>query len=235
MTSAADYRSSLVSQLISAKVLTFGEFTLKSGRKSPYFLNSSFLHTSQAVRSTAAAYAQVISTPPFTTSTGEPIFDVLFGPAYKGIPLCASTMTELAHTDKDHKMDRVSYSFNRKEAKDHGEGGTIVGCPLKGRNCLIIDDVITSGKAMREAVEIIQAQEGIVVGVVLLLDRQERLSEEEERSTVGIARETMGVPVKAILELKDLIEVFEAGSVPEVGPEEVKKLKEYRAKYAGKE
>ncbi|MCJ1461107.1 orotate phosphoribosyltransferase [Mycoblastus sanguinarius] len=233
--SAKDYKTTLIPVLLSSGVLTFGEYTLKSGRLSPYFFNSSLLHTVSAVRATAAAYASLLSAEPFVDRNGKPIYDVLFGPAYKGIPLAASVMTALGFQENATKMETVSYAFNRKEAKDHGEGGTVVGCPLKGKRCVIIDDVITSGKAMREAVDIIHAQGGTVVGVVLLLDRQERLSDEEERSTVGVTRDTLGVPIRAVLELADIIEVLEQGAVTGAGPEQLTKMKQYRERYGGKD
>ncbi|KAL9106282.1 MAG: hypothetical protein Q9227_008681 [Pyrenula ochraceoflavens] len=228
---AKPYKSTLLPLLLSNSVLTFGTYTLKSGRISPYFFTSSLLHNAAQVSAVSSAYATILSQPPFSSpGTGAPTFDVLFGPAYKGIPLCAGVMAELAHTGGE-KMAGVSYSFNRKEVKDHGEGGGIVGCPLKGRRVVIIDDVITSGKAMREAVNIIKSEGGQVVGVVLLLDRQEKVSDTEAKSAVGVARADLGVPVQAVVELADLIEVFEKGGMKGVGPEEVRKLKEYRDKY----
>ena len=233
--SSKDYKTTLIPVLLDAGVLTFGNYTLKSGRLSPYFFNSSLLHTVPAVRATATAYASLLSAEPYADREGRPIYDVLFGPAYKGIPLAASVMTALGFEAKAKNIENVSYAFNRKEAKDHGEGGTIVGCPLKGKRCVIIDDVITSGKAMREAVEIIKAQGGTVVGVVLLLDRQERLSEEEQRSTVDVSRQDLGVPIRAVLELADIIQVLEHGSVKGVGPEEVSRLRQYKEKYGGLE
>lgn len=152
----------------------------------------------------------------------------MFGPAYKGIPLCAAVLTELAYHDK--RFDNVSYAFNRKEAKAHGEGGNIVGCSLKGKRVVIVDDVITAGTALREAVSIIQAEGGVVAGVVVLLDRQERVSDEESRSAIGVAEATLKVPIKAVVTLNDLIETLG----PEVGEIEVGRMKEYREKYGSK-
>src|ERR1700733_657651 len=160
-----NYKSTLLSLLLETSVLSFGNRKLKSGRISPY---SSLLHTASLLRSLASAYTSVLSSPPYslpsrTESAGvsvngvfKPTFDILFGPAYKRIPLCAAVVTELAH--QGGQFDSVSYSFNRKEAKDHGEGGIIVGAPLKGKRVVVIDDVMTAGTALREAGSIIKKQ-----------------------------------------------------------------------------
>lgn len=229
MSTSQESKSALLPLLLSNSVLTFGIYTLKSGRQSPYFFTSSLLHTAPLLRQTAASYASVLSSPPFASgSAGKPDFDVLFGPAYKGIPLCAAVVTELAYHEK--RFDHVSYSFNRKEAKAHGEGGSIVGCPLKGKRVVILDDVITAGTALREAVSIIQAEGGVVVGVVVLLDRQERVSDDESRSAVGVAEATLSVPVRAVVTLNDLIETLG----PAIGEGEIGRMKEYRAEYGSK-
>lgn len=245
-----DYKSALLPLLITNNVLSFGSYTLKSGRESPYFFTSSLLHSAPLLRATAAAYASVLASPPFTTttttadgtSTTTPNFDIIFGPAYKGIPLCAAVTNELAVRDslstssskgnsnsKSTTWDNVSYSFNRKETKDHGEGGNIVGAPVKGKRVVIVDDVITAGTALREAVGIIEKEGGIVAGVVVLLDREERVSDAERRSAVGVARDSLGgeVPIRAVLGLSDLIEKLGG----EIGEGEVKRLEEYRARY----
>lgn len=217
MSAHPDYKASLLPLLISNNVLSFGTYTLKSGRESPYFFTSSLLHTAPLLRATSAAYASVLSAPPFVTTAADgtttPNFDIVFGPAYKGIPICAAVVNELAVRDDlsvspKGTWNNVSYSFNRKEAKAHGEGGNIVGAPLKGKRVVIVDDVITAGTALREAVGIIEKEGGIVSGVVVLLDREERVSESEAKSAVGVAQRDLGekVPVRAVIGLHDLIE-----------------------------
>lgn len=238
-----DYKAALLPLLISNKVLSFGSYILKSGRESPYFFTSSLLHSAPTLRATAAAYASVLSAPPFVTTAADgtttPSFDIIFGPAYKGIPLCAAVTTELAVRDAlsskgqgqaaKGTWDNVSYSFNRKEAKDHGEGGNIVGAPVKGKRVVIVDDVITAGTALREAIGIIEKEGGTVVGVVILLDREERVSDTEAKSAVGVAQRSLGdkVPIRAVLGLHDLIEKLG----DQIGEAELQRLKEYRARY----
>ncbi|EAW13993.1 orotate phosphoribosyltransferase [Aspergillus clavatus NRRL 1] len=231
-----DYKGTLLPLLISNNVLTFGSYTLKSGRESPYFFTSSRLHTAPLLRATSAAYASVLSAAPFVTTaadgTTSPNFDIIFGPAYKGIPISAAVTNELAVRDSlagTHTWDNVSYSFNRKEAKAHGEGGNIVGAPLKGKRVVIVDDVITAGTALREAVGIIQKEGGIVAGVVVLLDREERVSDTEAKSAVGVAQRDLGesMPIRAVIGLHDLIEKLG----DKIGETEIQRLKDYRARY----
>ena len=157
-----DYQSSFLKFAIETGVLRFGEFTLKSGRKSPYFFNSGLFNSGKSLAELGRYYAAAI-----IDSKLE--FDLLFGPAYKGIPLVAAIGIALADR---HNRD-VPYAFNRKEAKDHGEGGTIVGAELKGR-ILIVDDVISAGTSVRESVELIKAHQAIPAGVMIALDRQEK-------------------------------------------------------------
>lgn len=176
-------------------VLRFGEFKLKSGRISPYFFNAGLFNTGRALADLGRHYADQI-----TKSAWE--FDVLFGPAYKGIPLVAAASTALWD---GHGRD-APWAFNRKEAKDHGEGGNIVGTPLRGR-VLIVDDVITAGTAIREAVDIITAAGAQPVGVVLALDRQERGT--GQLSAVQEVEQTLRLPVTSILKLADLIDYLE--------------------------
>ncbi|KAL3466333.1 phosphoribosyltransferase-like protein [Aspergillus heterothallicus] len=238
MSAGQDYKETLLPLLISNKVLSFGTYTLKSGRESPYFFTSSLLHTAPLLRATSAAYASVLSSPPFVTTATDgttiPNFDIIFGPAYKGIPICAAVVNELAVRDSisgspKGTWDNVSYSFNRKEAKDHGEGGNIVGAPLKGKRVVIVDDVITAGTALREAVGIIEKEGGIVSGVVVLLDREERVSDSESKSAIGVAQRDLGekIPIRAVIGLHDLIEKLGG----EIGESEVQRLKDYRARY----
>jgi orotate phosphoribosyltransferase len=173
-------------------VLRFGEFKLKSGRISPYFFNSGLFHSGRALAELGRAYAQTIQ------ATNKQ-FDVLFGPAYKGIPLVASTAVALA----DQYSRDVPWAFNRKEAKSHGEGGNIVGAPLQGR-VLIVDDVITAGTAIREAIAVIRGAGAEPAGVLLALDRQER--GQGELSAVQEVEQTLQIPVTSILRLADLID-----------------------------
>jgi orotate phosphoribosyltransferase len=240
-TTDTSYKSALLPLLLKASVLSFGSFTLKSGRTSPYFFTSSLLHTSTLLGALARAYASVLASPPFSLPLGTeeagsaadgsftPHFDILFGPAYKGIPLSAIVTRELEFFGKG--FEGVSYSFNRKEAKDHGEGGTIVGAPLKGKRVVVIDDVMTAGTALREAVSIIQAQGGEVVGVVLLLTRQERVSDQESRSAMKVAEDELKIPVRAVLTFEDILQAIERGEIEGVGSKEVEQMKVYREKY----
>src|SRR5512145_2030578 len=176
-------------------VLRFGEFKLKSGRLSPYFFNAGLFNTGHAIAGLGRYYARAA-----TLSGLE--FDMLFGPAYKGIPLVTVTAAALA----EHEQRDLPFAFNRKEAKDHGEGGTIVGAPLRGR-VLIVDDVITAGTAIREAIDIITAAGAQPAGVVLALDRQERGT--GQLSAVQEVEQTLRLPVTSILKLEDLIEYLQ--------------------------
>jgi len=177
-------------------VLRFGEFTLKSGRISPYFFNAGLFNTGHAIASLGRHYARAAAL------SGVP-FDMLFGPAYKGIPLVTTTAASLA----GHEDMNLPFAFNRKEAKDHGEGGVIVGAPLAGR-VLVVDDVITAGTAIRESVEIIRAHGATPAGVLIALDREER--GQGERSAVQEVQETFGLPVVSVLRLRDLMDHLEA-------------------------
>jgi len=176
------------------EVLRFGEFTLKSGRVSPYFFNAGLFNTGEALSRLGRYYAEVI-----IRSGLE--FDMLFGPAYKGIPLAAAAAIALAER---HGRD-VPWAFNRKEAKAHGEGGNIVGAPLAGR-VLIVDDVITAGTAIRESLGIIRAAGAQAVGVAVLLDRQER--GQGELSAIQEVEREHGLKVLPIAGLADLVELM---------------------------
>lgn len=172
-------------------VLKFGQFTLKSGRVSPYFFNAGLFNSGASLAQLGGQYADAIA------ASGLD-FDMLFGPAYKGIPLATATATALA---QQHGRD-LPWCFNRKEAKDHGEGGTLVGAPLRGK-VLIIDDVITAGTAIRESKAIIDAHGAELAGVALALDRQER--GRGAQSAIQEVQERWGVPVITIATLGDLI------------------------------
>jgi orotate phosphoribosyltransferase len=173
-------------------VLRFGQFTLKSGRISPYFFNAGLFDSGLSLAQLGRFYAAAV------VESGID-FDVLFGPAYKGIPLAATTAVALA---EHHQLD-MPWCFNRKEAKDHGEGGTLVGAPLSGR-VLIIDDVITAGTAIREVMQIIQAQGAHAAGVLIALNRQER--GKGELSAIQEVERDYGMPVVSIVSLEQVLE-----------------------------
>jgi len=172
------------------QVLRFGEFTLKSGRVSPYFFNAGAFDSGAALAELGRCYAA-------TARHSGLDFDMLFGPAYKGIPLATATATALAALGRD-----VPLAFNRKEAKTHGEGGRLIGAPLRGR-VLIVDDVITAGTAIRESIEIIRAGGAMPCGVLIALDREERGN--GPRSAAQEVKEEFGLPVFAIARLTDLL------------------------------
>ncbi|MCM2131316.1 orotate phosphoribosyltransferase [Larsenimonas rhizosphaerae] len=190
-----DYQREFIEFAISENALAFGEFTLKSGRISPYFFNAGRFHTGQALDMLGRCYASAIA-----RATLD--IDVVFGPAYKGIPLAAVTSLSLAtHHDRN-----LPFAFNRKEAKDHGEGGTIVGAELAGR-VLIVDDVITAGTAIREVMTLIQGAGARASGVVVALDRQER-GQGGESAIQEVERE-FGMPVVPIVTLDLILEYLE--------------------------
>ena len=192
------YKREFIELALELDVLRFGEFTLKSGRVSPYFFNAGLFSTGYAAAKLGRFYASAIA-------EADLEFDMLFGPAYKGIPLAALAAASLA---EQHDID-VPYAYNRKEAKDHGEGGNIVGAPLEG-GVLIVDDVITAGTAVREACSIIEANAARVAGLVISLDRQER--GQGELSAVQELQRSLQIPVLSIVELDDLVEVLEETS-----------------------
>ncbi len=186
----SDLRLDFIRFAVQQKVLCFGEFQTKAGRLSPYFFNAGLFNDGLSLKNLADFYAKTILASGIT-------FDVLFGPAYKGIPLAAGTAMALAEQGRN-----VPYSYNRKEAKDHGEGGTTVGAKLQGR-VLIIDDVISAGTSVRESIEIIRAAGATPCGVVIALDRMER--GQGELSAVQEVHRNYGIPVIAIATLDDLL------------------------------
>jgi orotate phosphoribosyltransferase len=196
------------------QVLRFGEFTLKSGRSSPYFFNAGLIDSGAALARLGRAYA--------TTAAQSGLgFDMLFGPAYKGIALAAATAIALAG---EHGRD-LPFAFNRKEAKQHGEGGRLIGAPLAGR-VLIVDDVITAGTAIRESLQIIRDAGATAVGVLIALDRQER--GQGELSAAQEVTAEFGIPVLAIARLADLLTL--TAERPELAGEQAR-LQAYRARY----
>jgi len=208
------YQQEFLDFAIEVGVLRFGEFTLKSGRVSPYFFNSGLFDTGVSLARLGRYYAQAI------INSGIE-FEMIYGPAYKGIPLAASLAIALA----DKHGRNVPYCFNRKEAKDHGEGGMIVGAPLKGR-VLIIDDVISAGTSVRESVNIIQAADATPAGVVIALDRQER--GQGATSAIQEVEKDYGLHVASIVRLQELAEFLnEKGDQAEP----LKAIESYREQY----
>lgn len=208
-----DYQREFLDFAISRGVLRFGEFTLKSGRVSPYFFNAGLFNSGAALARLGRYYAAAIHNSGLA-------FEVLFGPAYKGIPLASAAAIALA---ENHHRD-LPYCFNRKEAKDHGEGGSIVGAPLAGR-VLIVDDVITAGTAIRESMGLIESAGATAAGVVIALDRQERGT--GELSAIQEVERNYGLKVISIVTLADLIAYLE-----EQGRgAEVEAIRAYRAQY----
>ena len=192
------YKKEFIDLSLELGVLRFGEFTLKSGRVSPYFFNAGLFNTGYAAAKLGRFYAAAVA------ESGIH-FDMIFGPAYKGIPLAALTAAALA---EHHGID-VPFAYNRKEAKAHGEGGSIVGAELAGK-VLIVDDVITAGTAVREAYKIINSTGADIAGLMISLDRQER--GQGSLSAVQELRASLGIPVVSIVQLGDLIETLEESS-----------------------
>ena len=212
------YQRDFIEFAIELNVLRFGEFTLKSGRKSPYFFNAGLFNSGMALAKLGQFYADAI------VDAGVK-FDVLFGPAYKGIPIAAATAVALA----EHHGKDLPWCFNRKEAKDHGEGGSLVGAPLEGR-VLIIDDVITAGTAIREVMDIIGKTRAQPAGVVVALDRQEK--GKGELSAIQEVEQEFGIPVLSIINLAQLITYLEEKSVQQ--PEwndHLSNIRAYRSQY----
>ena len=207
------YQKDFVDFTLETGVLRFGEFTLKSGRVSPYFFNAGLFNKGSHLSELGKFYAQAIE------ASGLK-FDVLFGPAYKGIPL--ATAASIALNDSFNR--NVPYSFNRKEAKDHGEGGSIVGHPLEG-DILIIDDVITAGTAIREAQDIINANDANTKGVIVALDRQEK--GKGELSAIQEVEQIFGIRVLSIINLSHIIEHLKASKNEDV----VSRIESYRSQY----
>ncbi|KAJ0403923.1 hypothetical protein P43SY_009416 [Pythium insidiosum] len=205
---------------LSFGVLKFGDFTLKSGRKSPYFFNAGLFRTGRALGQLGKFYAQAIH------ASGVK-FDVLFGPAYKGITLAAAVA--IAYSEL-YGVD-VPFAYNRKEAKDHGEGGVLVGADMTGKRVLIIDDVITAGTAIAEAMEILKHTNAIVSGVCISLDRQEKVSITDTRSAIDRVRESFQIPVVSIANLDNLVAFLEAAESADPNAAFLPIIKSYRAEY----
>lgn len=186
-----------IEQIIERGVLRFGDFTLKSGRKSPYFFNLGSIDDGAGLAMLGGAYADALM------ASGQPLPDVIFGPAYKGIPIAVATAVAL---QRDHGKS-VGVAFNRKEAKTHGEGGSLVGHPLQGR-ILIVDDVMTAGTAVTEAAGLVRQASGDLAGVLVALDRQEIVA--PGRTAVQQMAAELGAPVSAIATLTDVISYLDS-------------------------
>ena len=210
------YQRDFIEFAIEQNVLRFGEFTLKSGRVSPYFFNAGLFNSGQALAKLGRFYAASLM------ESNVP-FDVLFGPAYKGIPLATTTAVALY----DHHNVDTPYVFNRKEAKTHGEGGSLVGAPLAGK-VMIIDDVITAGTAIREVMAIIQKVDASPAGVLIALDRQER--GQGELSAIQEVERDFGMPVISIVSLNDIMTYLAEQDSPEFA-EHLDAVKAYRDQY----
>ncbi|AVF67348.1 orotate phosphoribosyltransferase [Vibrio alginolyticus] len=208
------YQREFIEFALEKEVLKFGEFTLKSGRKSPYFFNAGLFNTGRDLARLGRFYAAALA------DSGIE-FDVLFGPAYKGIPIATTTAVALA----DHHDIDTPYCFNRKEAKDHGEGGNLVGSALEGR-IMLVDDVITAGTAIRESMEIIQANGADLAGVLVAIDRQEK--GKGELSAIQEVERDFGCAIISIISLTDLVTFLEEKGTDK---EHLEAVKAYRAEY----
>ncbi len=208
------YQREFIEFALEKEVLKFGEFTLKSGRKSPYFFNAGLFNTGSDLARLGRFYAAALA------DSGIE-FDVLFGPAYKGIPIATTTAVALA----DHHNIDTPYCFNRKEAKDHGEGGNLVGSELKGR-VMLVDDVITAGTAIRESMQLIQHHGADLAGVLVAIDRQEK--GKGELSAIQEVERDFGCAVIAIVSLGDLVTYLEEQGTNQ---QHLDAVKAYRAEY----
>lgn len=208
------YQKSFIELALAANALSFGEFTLKSGRVSPYFFNAGLFYSGKSLAELGRCYAAALETSGLQ-------YDILFGPAYKGITLAATTAVALAD---QHSRD-VPYVYNRKEKKDHGEGGTLVGAPMQGK-VVIIDDVITAGTAIREAITMIQDAGAEVAGVLIGLNRQEK--GQDNRSAIQQLEQDYGFPVLSIIGLNDIITYLKGDNA---SPELLASIEQYRSDY----
>lgn len=212
--SVMNYKQDFLEYAINLEVLKFGEFTLKSGRTSPYFFNSGLFNSGEKLAKLSKYYAQALK------DSGLK-YDVLYGPAYKGIPLVSGLSIALSN---EYGED-IPYSFNRKEEKTHGDGGKIVGAKLRG-NVLIVEDVITAGTSVRESIEIIKNQGATPSGVLISLDRQEK--GKDSKSAIMELKEKFGLKVFSIAKMQDIIEYLKN---KEDMQEHLKKMKDYRKQY----
>lgn len=218
------YKKDFINFLLERNSLKFGEFTLKSGRLSPYFLNTGMLHTGEAISRLGSFYASTI------VDNIKSEYTSIFGPAYKGIPLAIAAVNSLF---TDHKIN-VHYSFNRKEAKDHGDMGLIVGKPLSANDSVIIvDDVITAGTAVRETIDILEKQGNPkITAVIVSVDRMEKGT--GEKSAIQEISESTGITFYPIVSILDIIEFLNDSKLREkfgISSEMITKMEEYRSRY----
>lgn len=221
----ANLRAEFIRFCVSAGILRFGQFQTKAGRLSPYFFNAGLFNDGMLLGRLAGFYAQTLLAAEATR--GQP-FDMLFGPAYKGITLASATAVEMARHGRN-----LPFAFNRKEAKDHGEGGMLVGAPLAG-NVVIIDDVISAGTSVRESVAIIQAAGAQPAAVLIALDRQERSGDAQTLGALSAVQEveqTIGLPVYPIACLDDLLRVLNEDGDATTEPAHRMEVAAYRARY----
>lgn len=235
------HQQTFIKDALASSALKFGQFTLKSGRISPYFFNLGLFNTGLHLSHLATAYAETIFSHSTTfSSTEDNQFEVLFGPAYKGISLAALTAAKLSEIanlkfakgeidqTELNKWNAIEYAYNRKEKKDHGEGGVIVGSSLKSKRVLIIDDVITAGTAIKEAFSLIENEGGKVAGVLLALDREETTVDNPHSSAVQIISKSFGVPVVSIVGITQIVEYLG----DKLSADEHEKIKQYRLQYS---
>ncbi|ORY98761.1 orotate phosphoribosyltransferase [Syncephalastrum racemosum] len=211
-----DYQREFIEFALAENVLKFGQFTLKSGRVSPYFFNAGLFNSGKTLGAIGRFYAAALVDAGFE-------YDVLFGPAYKGIPLVCATALSLT---TEHKQE-APFAFNRKEKKDHGEGGDIVGTPLHGR-VVVVDDVITAGTAINESIGIIQANQAKLAGVLVAVDRAEVAPDGSGKSAIQAVEEKNGVPVRAIITMDHIMEYMEEKGTY---TEQLALMREYKSKY----
>jgi orotate phosphoribosyltransferase len=208
----SDFRQEFIEFAVARGVLSFGEFKTKAARLSPYFFNAGLFNDGDALRPLGQFYAKALL-------AADPGFDLLFGPAYKGIPLVTATSVALAEFGRN-----LPFCFNRKEAKDHGEGGLIIGAPLAGR-VLIVDDVISAGTSVRESVDLIRASGAVACGVVIALDRMER--GQGSLSATQEVQQNFNMPVASIATLDDLLDYLRARGMAR----ELQSVMRYRSQY----
>ncbi|KAL1923117.1 uncharacterized protein VTP21DRAFT_9493 [Calcarisporiella thermophila] len=209
-----DYQREFIKFAIANDVLKFGSYTLKSGRISPYFFNAGLFSTGSSLGALGRFYAAALADSKFE-------YDVLFGPAYKGIPIVAVTAVSASSENED-----IPFAFNRKEKKDHGEGGSVVGAAMKGKRVVVVDDVITAGTAIRESMRVLEDEKATLSGVLVCLDRQER--GQGELSAIQEVQRDYNVQVKSIVAMSDIMEYMkEAGGYEE----HLEKMIEYRNTY----
>ncbi|KAL0088355.1 orotate phosphoribosyltransferase [Phycomyces blakesleeanus] len=211
-----EYQREFIEFALANEVLRFGSFVLKSGRTSPYFFNAGLFNSGKSLNAIGRFYAAA-----FLDANFE--YDVIFGPAYKGIPLVCATAMSLS---SQHSIE-APFAFNRKEKKDHGEGGDIVGTPLSGK-VVVVDDVITAGTAINESIGIIREKKGVLTGVLVAVDRAEIAPDGSGKSAIQAIQEANNIPIRAIITMDHIIEYME-----EKGTygDQLKMMKEYKAQY----